>query len=632
MPGTRRFVAVVAVLLSMGCGARLRPTEPLAPELAREGTLRESAGIALVKIDHERHALVVDEDDSAIVEVMLGRDDGPVKKVVGTTRLPSRPHDLLVLADGRVAVTLPDAAAVALLARQPDGTLRETDRLATPAEPLSMALSPDDGTLWVTGGASHTLTAFNVATKTERARRDIGREPRGVLVTERGDRVIVAHAAESFVSVVPVLGGDVTTQELGAGRCPTGDDDGCPKRRFARNAQRIVRAASGTALVPMAHSLPAPPTAMRKQVRFAKGAGMFEGPRGGGYGGDGSFGPAVAPVMATVGPDGDAWFDFEITAGCKAPAGAAAWAGTHAERDVLVACPGSDRIFRYGSTKEVGAKLSSADVLPSVDPTGRGAELVPVKAIDVARGPSALATTENGASAFVWSSFERVVSLLDIAAEEPSVIASIELPRNVPRAAAWLRGREIFASESMHEISSDGRACTSCHVDGRDDGLVWRTPSGMRHTRLLAGQLRAGPFGWSGDAPTFEAHVRGTIQNLRGTGLGDAEMDALKTYATAMPAPPPAVATTHDLARGKALYASAECASCHDGERAVHDVGTGATLLTPTLAGVGRRRRLMHDGRFASLDELVASSTQMGSGSKLSAPDRRALVRYLETL
>ena len=223
------------------------------------------------------------------------------------------------------------------------------------------------------------------------------------------------------------------------------------------------------------------------------------------------------------------------------------------------------------------------------------------------------------------------MSLINVAAEEPEVVTSIRLPRTVPRAAAWLRDREIFASENMPEISFDGRACTSCHVDGRDDGLVWRTPRGLRHTRLLAGQLRAGPFGWSGDAPTFEAHVRGTIHNLRGTGLGDEDMNALKTYATAMAAPPAATAN-EDVAHGTALYRTAECASCHDGERMIHDVGTGATLLTPTLAGVGSRRRLMHDGRFTNLEELVASSTQMGGGSKLSAPDRRALVRYLETL
>ena len=29
-------------------------------------------------------------------------------------------------------------------------------------------------------------------------------------------------------------------------------------------------------------------------------------------------------------------------------------------------------------------------------------------------------------------------------------------------------------------LSGDGRACASCHPDGRDDGLVWSTPNGPR--------------------------------------------------------------------------------------------------------------------------------------------------------
>jgi hypothetical protein len=54
--------------------------------------------------------------------------------------------------------------------------------------------------------------------------------------------------------------------------------------------------------------------------------------------------------------------------------------------------------------------------------------------------------------------------------------------------------------------------------------------------------------------------------------------------------------------------------------------------MTPTLAGIGSRRALMHDGRYASLDELIKKSKAMGGGSSLSDDDRSSLVRYLLTL
>jgi mono/diheme cytochrome c family protein len=99
--------------------------------------------------------------------------------------------------------------------------------------------------------------------------------------------------------------------------------------------------------------------------------------------------------------------------------------------------------------------------------------------------------------------------------------------------------------------------------------------------------------------------------------------------------PKPPVRDDGDHARGKALFASAECGNCHGngiGDRSVHDVGTGGGYMTPTLAGIGTKKQLMHDGRYATLDDLLTGSKSMGAGSSLSPEDRRALVGYLETL
>ena len=42
--------------------------------------------------------------------------------------------------------------------------------------------------------------------------------------------------------------------------------------------------------------------------------------------------------------------------------------------------------------------------------------------------------------------------------------------------------------------------------------------------------------------------------------------------------------------------------------------------------------QLMHDGRFDDLEALLVGAPDMGRANLLSVDDRRALVRYLETL
>ena len=42
------------------------------------------------------------------------------------------------------------------------------------------------------------------------------------------------------------------------------------------------------------------------------------------------------------------------------------------------------------------------------------------------------------------------------------------------------RGRALFRVTDDGRLSRDGRACASCHPDGRDDALTWSTPDGPR--------------------------------------------------------------------------------------------------------------------------------------------------------
>jgi cytochrome c peroxidase len=111
-------------------------------------------------------------------------------------------------------------------------------------------------------------------------------------------------------------------------------------------------------------------------------------------------------------------------------------------------------------------------------------------------------------------------------------------------------------------------------------------------------------------------------------------------YASSLQAPARARAPLSAAAeRGRELFSSPHvgCATCHTSAMGVdgslHDVGSGGSFDTPSLRFVGGTAPYYHDGRYATLREvLVASDGKMGWAGKLSEPDLEALEAYLKNL
>ncbi|HTJ85344.1 MAG TPA: cytochrome C peroxidase, partial [Polyangiaceae bacterium] len=122
-----------------------------------------------------------------------------------------------------------------------------------------------------------------------------------------------------------------------------------------------------------------------------------------------------------------------------------------------------------------------------------------------------------------------------------------------------------------------------------------------------------------------------------------ADLEALVAFVSSLP-PPPRVASADRarVARGQTVFGAYGCERCHAGgasDGKAHDIGSGSkderrqAFDTPTLTRVGRTAPYFHDGRYATLDDLLRSSdTEMVDGSKLADGDRLALEAYLETL
>jgi cytochrome c peroxidase len=175
---------------------------------------------------------------------------------------------------------------------------------------------------------------------------------------------------------------------------------------------------------------------------------------------------------------------------------------------------------------------------------------------------------------------------------------------------------------------------------------------GPRQTIMLAGRVAdSAPYGWFGMSKSLRDHVTHTFARLGGTGLAKdrADLDALLAYVNAMRGPSldgAEIDADHArlVARGREVYADAAvgCARCHFGggtDGGQHDVKSGhvdeASLRfnTPSLRFVGGTAPYFHDGRFATLEDLLEKADgRMGHTVQLSRADLLALAAYLEDL
>src|SRR5262249_47739747 len=70
------------------------------------------------------------------------------------------------------------------------------------AEPVALAVTPDDDTLLVSSGWGHALAAYEAATLAKRFAVDLPREPRAVVASADGKRAFVTHAVGARISAI----------------------------------------------------------------------------------------------------------------------------------------------------------------------------------------------------------------------------------------------------------------------------------------------------------------------------------------------------------------------------------------------------------------------------------------------
>ncbi|MFT3766470.1 MAG: c-type cytochrome [Minicystis sp.] len=591
---------------------------------ARIDESRQGGAAVLARIGGTTIAYAADADDDAIHTFDVDR-----ATELAVTLLPGAPAQILVLADGRVAATLSDRNRVIVLepGERADEPLAVLCDAAMPAEPWGLAATPDGARLVVTSGWGRALSVVDAGSLELQRKVILSRDPRGVVVDDDGRRAFVTHMVGGRMSIVDLAASERPVHTVDLRPTDSGGRPGTHGYALARLS--VQPGAPARIFVPISSVNPG-----RPEASFGYGGALDT--------------PTVTPLVAVVDPvaervigNGRRTDGTNHRRECLLPRAAAATA----EGTVLVACQGIDALV------ELDAR--------SLDPVS-----VERRRFRVPSGPSGLAVDGASKRAVVWSQFARELAVVDLSAPAPRgesapIVAAV---RRVPAArkaegkltAQQERGRMLFHTTDDPRFSRDGRACASCHPDGREDSLTWSTPDGPRQTIMLAGRIAdSAPYGWFGKNKTLREHVTHSFARLGGTGLASdkdrADFDALLAYVTAMRGPSEegaAVDPDHArlAARGREIYndATVGCARCHYGggtDSGKHDVKSGnideASLRfdTPSLRFIGGTAPYFHDGRFATIEEVLEKADgRMGHTLHLSRADLLALSAYLEDL
>jgi mono/diheme cytochrome c family protein len=635
---------------------------------------REGSELLLARLA-DRLVLVLSDQDARALTLI----DPDSKATVYSQRLDCAPGKMVLASSGELAVVMPSCNELRTFrfeARENDaplldaanGVFKEIHGSVTSVEPLGLALH--GGEITVVSGWGRALQTFSLPNLTAKAPVVLPREPRAVSLSEDGTRAFVAHAVDGLLSDVELSSQRVEQHSLSAvrrvtvrhhrRRIPIHDHDFEPLLVNSLNAPRAQHATMSVRTAQLFGGQGFASIAMKDRVfvpqTLSNPGGAQDIPSG--YGTSRDNFPAnmqdVAVYDGTSRTSNREASQFAIIAGwsahrknvCRLPRAAVY---DPARESLLVACLDSDRVLEFDALARDPARTELAQWRTP-------------------RGPSALAIDASARKAFVWSRFAREITELSLAAgapQRPNEHSDAALARrqadtpdlashrvvNVPllgdeaaEASRYLRGEALFHSAEAGRISKDGRACASCHPDGREDGLSWRTEGQLmrRQTMMLAGRVSdTAPYGWQGENPTLEAHVEHTITaQLQGKGLPQPDLDALVHFVATMPGPViPAQQLTAEQARGQALFHqdSVGCAECHHADGGVdgkqHALNDAVKRDTPSLRNLIGTAPFFHDGRYRDLNTmLIHTQGTMGQAETLSEQDRNDLVAYLRTL
>jgi len=551
-----------------------------------------------VVIDADSGALIkTDKTGKNLAQVAISREAGLLTydSATGLAYVADRKND-------RVAVV------------STTGKLEITKSFKTPVEPYGVALTPDKKLLLVTTIADRTLVALDAETGAEKWRTPLSREPRGLAISPDGTRALVSYLTTGTIDQIDLLETHraehiAISSSSAAKRCRGCGTDG---DTFARAAFSVAFMGTDQAIVPFQRETP---------VQISNGSENT-----GGYGG--GFESPVSHQLAFINLGKSGTTQQVVAQIAQHQPRALAWDGIH---DALyVAGMGSDTLLQIKNASQVGVAEGVTASLTSG--TNRC-------------GADGVAIMGDG-NVLVWCSFTRNVQKVEFIDAKGGLATAAKVSPGPALVASALsekqhQGFVLFHSQEPAMSARGSMACATCHPDNRADGLSWRIEKHELQTPVLTGRMvGTGPFKWDGTDANLMASMTSTMKRLGGFGLDKPQTEALAAYVEQMT---PVRAPSRDtamVARGKKLFDSEGCRTCHDGNHFTDGethkfTGTLEKADTPSLKGLSASAPYYHDGSAATLEALLRDRGAvhgMADTTKLTDAQVSDLTAFLETL
>jgi YVTN family beta-propeller protein len=335
-------------------------------------------------------------------------------------------------------------------------------------------------------------------------------------------------------------------------------------------------------------------------------------------------------------------------------------------RLALVTSSGTDRVAVV-DLERLLTMLDQADeyertrIIPNH--RGKPTEFI-IKHIPTSHSPRGLVITPDGKTAFVATSLDDSITMIDLESLEPVKRIDLGGPEEITKIRY---GERLFHSADItfHRQFS----CKTCHPGGHVDGLTYDIEAdgiGMNpvDNRTLRGILDTAPFKWAGTNPSFsrQCGIRLSTFFTRLHPFNPEDLSALDTYVCTIPRPPnryrPQGAELTDAQRrgklvfertrtndGREIPRMNRCITCHPPplytDRNIHNVGTmmeGDTFGafdTPHLNNIYDSAPYLHNGIAETLEEIWTRFNpydEHGVTNDMTKDELNDLIEYLKTL
>jgi YVTN family beta-propeller protein len=314
---------------------------------------------------------------------------------------------------------------------------------------------------------------------------------------------------------------------------------------------------------------------------------------------------------------------------------------------VAVAAAGSQELLLVQASAIPWEGGEPADFLDSRVSLGEGR----FRRVALSGRPLAVQFVGDSARAVVANYLLDAVQVVDV--KGGKLVGAVPLG-GPPKPSLARQGEAIFydARRSHHQWFS----CHTCHPDGNTSGRTFDTLNDDSYgnpklTPTLRGVSRTPPWTWHGwQEDLGQAVEKSLTHTLFGKQPAAEDVRAVVAFLQTLDHPPnphlrPDGSRTEAAERGKALFhGKARCARCHHGADYTsahnYDVKMEADgspfdrWNPPSLRGLCDRGPYLHDGRAATLDDVLRldHAPEKLGGQELTDTERRDLVEFLKSL